>query len=93
MIHTLNSFQFSVFSFQSQEGFVKPDPSLTDNRRLKENLREQIFVPTTIKIGLIILTVLVSGCANHQLETYRALRDTKIQQPAYYHTEIKKKYL
>ena len=90
MIHTLNSFQFSVFSFQSQEGFVKPDPSLTDNRRLKENLREQIFVPTTIKIGLIILTVLVSGCANHQLETYRALRDTKIQQPAYYHTEIKK---
>ncbi len=90
MIHTLNSFQFSVFSFQSQEGFVKPYPSLTGNRRLKENLREQIFVPTTLKIGLIILTVLVSGCANHQLETYRALRDTKIQQPAYYHTEIEK---
>ena len=108
MIHTLNSFQFSVFSFQSQEGFVKPDPSLTRtfnstpiqdskarvkglNRRLKENLREQIFVLTTIKISLIILTVLVSGCANHRLETYQELRDTKIQQPAYYYTEIEKK--
>ena len=107
MIHTLNSFQFSVFSFQSQEGFVKPDPSLTRtfnstpiqdskarvkglNRRLKENLREQIFVLTTIKISLIILTVLVSGCANHRLKTYQELRDTKIQQPAYYYTEIEK---
>ena len=108
MIHTLNSFQFSVFSFQLQEGFVKPDPSLTrtldstpiqdskaqvegSNRRLKENLREQIFVPTTIKIGLIILVVLISGCASHRLETYQELRDTKIQQPAYYHTEVEKK--
>ena len=108
MIHTLNSFQFSVFSFQLQEGFVKPDPSLTrtlnstpiqdskaqvegSNRRLKENLREQIFVPTTIKIGLIILVVLISGCASHRLKTYQELRDTKIQRPAYYYTEVEKK--
>ena len=108
MIHTLNSFQFSVFSFQSQEGFVKPDSALTRtlnstliqdskarveglNRRLKENLREQIFVLTTIKISLIMLTVLVSGCAKHRLETYQELRDTKIQRPAYYYTEVEKK--
>ena len=83
MIHTLNSFQL-------QEGFVKPDPSL-DNRRLKKNLRERIFVPTTIKIGLIMLTVLVSGCANHRLETYQELRSTEVQPPAYYYTEIEKK--
>ncbi len=91
MIRKLNSFQFSVFSFQSQEGFVKPDPSLTSNRRLKEILRQQIFVPTTIKIGLIMLTVLVGGCANHQLETYQELRSTEIQPPAYYYTEVEKK--
>ena len=91
MIHRLNSFQFSVFSFQTQEGFIKPDPSLTSNRRLKEILRQQIFVPTTIKIGLIMLTVLVGGCANHRLETYQELRSTEIQPPAYYHTEVEKK--
>ena len=91
MIHRLNSFQFSVFSFQSQEGFVKPDISLTNDRQLKENLREQIFVPTTIKIGLIILTVLVGGCANHRLETYQELRGTEIQRPVYYYTEVEKK--
>ena len=108
MIHTLNSFQFSVFSFRSQEGFVKPDSSLTRtlnstliqdskarveglNRRLKENLREQIFILTTLKISLIMLTVLVSGCAKHRLETYQELRDTKIQRPAYYYTEVEKK--
>ncbi len=91
MIHRLNSFQFSVFSFQSQEGFVKPDISLTSDRQLKENLREQIFVPTTIKIGLIILTVLVGGCANHRLETYQELRGAEIQRPVYYYTEVEKK--
>ena len=91
MIHTLNSFQFSVFSFQSQEGFVKPYPSLTENRRLKKNLCEQIFVSTTIKIGLIILTVLVGGCVSHRLETYQELRNTEVQQPAYYYTEVEKK--
>ena len=92
MTHTLNSYQLSVISYGSQESFVKPDLSLTDNRRLKENLREQIFVPTTIKIGLIMLAVLVSGCANRQLEeTYQALRSSEIQQPAYYYTEVEKK--
>ena len=91
MIHRLNSFQFSVFSFQSQEGFVKPDISLTNDRQLKENLREQIFVPTTIKIGLIILTVLVGGCASRRLETYQELRGTEIQRPVYYYTEVEKK--
>ncbi len=91
MIHRLNSFQFSVFSFQSQEGFVKPDISLTNDRQLKENLREQICVPTTIKIGLIILTVLVGGCANHRLETYQELRGTEIQRPVYYYTEVEKR--
>ena len=85
MTRTLNS-------YQAQEGFVKPDPPLTDNRRLKENLREQIFVPTTIKIGLIILVIFVSGCANRQLEeTYQELRSTEIQQPAYYYTEVQKR--
>ena len=91
MIHTLNSYQLSVISYQSQEGFAKPDPSLTDNRRLKENLCEQIFVPTTIKIGLIMLTILVGGCANHRLETYQELRSSEIQQPSYYYTEVEKK--
>ncbi|MCE2412929.1 TolC family protein [Candidatus Poribacteria bacterium] len=91
MIRTLNSYRLSVFSFQLQEGFVKPYPSSTDNRRLKENLLTQIFVPTTIKICLIMLTVLVGGCASHRLETYQELRSTEIQQPAYYYTEVEKK--
>ena len=42
-------------------------------------------------IGLIMLTVLISGCANHRLKTYQELRDAKIQQSAYYHTEVEKK--
>ena len=42
----------------------------------------------TLFICLIVLTVLVGGCANHQLETYQELRDTGLQQPAYYHTEV-----
>ena len=91
MIHALNSFQFSVFSFRSQGDFVKPDTSLTNNRRLKENLLTQIFVPTTIKITLIILTILVGGCANRRLETYQKLRSTEVQPPAYYYTEVEKK--
>ena len=114
MVHTLNSDRFSVFSFQLQVGFVKPDPALTRtlnlkkhpskntpiqdskarveglNRRLKENLREQIFVLTAIKIGLIILTVLVAGCANRRLETYQELRDAEIRPSTYYYTEIEK---
>ncbi len=90
MIQKLNSFRFSVFSFQSREGFFKPSPSLTDNRRLKKNLCQQIFVPTAIKIGFIVLTVLVGGCANHRIETYQVLRSTEIQQPAYYYAEVEK---
>ena len=78
-------------SFQARAGFVKPDMSLTNNRRRKENLREQIFIPATIKIGLIILTVLMGGCANHRLETYQELRRTEVQPPAYYYTEVEKK--
>ena len=38
-----------------------------------------------------MLTVLISGCAKHRLETYQELRDTKIQRPAYYYTEVEKK--
>ena len=91
MIYRLNSCQLSVISCQSQEGFVKPDPSLTDNRCLKENLLMQIFVPTAIKIGLIILAVLVGGCASRQLETYQELRGTALEQSAYYYTEVEKK--
>ena len=49
------------------------------------------MIHTLIKIGLIILTVLVNGCAGHQLETYRELRDTEIRRPAYYDTEVEKK--
>ena len=83
MIHILNS-------YQSQEGFVKPDSPLTHNRRLTENLCVQIFVPTPIKIGLIMLIVLIGGCANHRLETYQELRSAEIQQPAYYYAEVEK---
>ena len=84
MLHTLNS-------FQAQEGFIKPDSPLIDNRRLKKNLREQIFVPTTIRISLIMLAVLISGCAKHRLETYQELRSIQVQPPAYYYTEVEKK--
>ncbi len=45
----------------------------------------------TVFICLIMLTVLVGGCANHRLETYEELRSTEIQQPAYYHTEVEKR--
>ncbi len=83
MTRTLNS-------YQSQEGFVKPYFFLTHNQGLTENLHHQIFVLTTIKIALIAFTVLVSGCANHRLETYQELRSTEIKQPAYYHTEVEK---
>ena len=38
-----------------------------------------------------MLTVLVGGCANHRLETYQKLRDTDLQRPAYYYTEVEKK--
>ena len=88
MIHTFSSCQLSVVSCQAQEGFVKPDSPLTDSRRLKENLLTLIFVPTALKIALIMLTVLVAGCANRRLETYQELRGTEVQRPPYYYTEV-----
>ena len=42
-------------------------------------------------ISLIMIAVLVGGCASRRLETYQELRNTEVQQPAYYYTEIKKK--
>lgn len=45
----------------------------------------------TLFISLIIFTVLVSGCVNHQLETYQELRGAELEQPAYYYTEVEKK--
>ena len=47
------------------------------------------MIHITIKIGLIMLTVLVGGCANRRLETYQELRSADIQPPAYYDTEVK----
>ena len=47
--------------------------------------------PVTLYISLIILTVLVGGCASRRLETYQELRNTEVQQPAYYYTEVEKK--
>ena len=45
----------------------------------------------TLFLGFIMLTALVSGCANHQLETYQELHGTELEQPAYYYTEVEKK--
>ena len=42
-------------------------------------------------ISFTVGTVLVSGCANHQLETYQELRSTALEQSAYYYTEVEKK--
>ncbi|MDE0425674.1 MAG: TolC family protein [Candidatus Poribacteria bacterium] len=42
-------------------------------------------------ISLMMFTILVGGCANHQLETYQELRDTALTQPVYYYTEIEEK--
>ncbi len=47
--------------------------------------------PVTLYISLIILTVLVSGCASRRLETYQELRNTEVQPTAYYYTEVEKK--
>ena len=87
MIRTLNSFRLSVFGYQSQDGKARVEGL---NRRLKGNLREQVFVPTPLKICLIMLTVLIGGCANRRPETYQALRGAEIQQPAYYYAEVEK---
>ena len=45
----------------------------------------------TLFISLTVYTILASGCANHQLETYQELRSTELEQPAYYYAEVEKK--
>ena len=48
----------------------------------------------TLYISLIILTVLVGGCASRRLETYQELRSAEVQPPTYYYTyytEVEKK--
>ena len=45
----------------------------------------------TLFISLTVYTILASGCANHQLETYQKLRSTELEQPAYYYAEVEKK--
>ena len=45
----------------------------------------------TLFISLIIFAILVSGCANNQLETYQELHGTALEQPAYYYTEVENK--
>ena len=45
----------------------------------------------TLFISLAVYTVLASGCAKHQLETYQELRSTELEKPAYYHAEVEKK--
>ena len=49
------------------------------------------MIHITIKIALIMLTVLIGGCVSHRLETYQELRDAEIQRPAYYYTEVEAK--
>ena len=55
-----------------------------------KNKLQGLFTFVTLSITLIILTVLVGGCANRRLETYQELRSTALEQPAYYHTEVEK---
>ena len=55
-----------------------------------KNKLQGLFTAVTLFTPLIILTILVGGCANRQLETYQELRSTEIQPPAYYYTEVKK---
>ena len=88
MIHALNSYQLPVISSTPIQDSKARVEGL--NRQLKENLLTQIFVPTTLKIGLIMLIVLIGGCANHRLETYQELRNTALEQPAYYDAEVEK---
>ncbi len=47
--------------------------------------------PITLLTCLLMLTVLVGGCASHRLETYQELRSAEVQPPAYYYTEVEKK--
>ena len=55
------------------------------------NKLQGLFTSVTLSITLIILTILVGGCASHRLETYQELRSTEVQPPAYYYIEVEKK--
>ena len=44
-----------------------------------------------LSVYFVILTVAVGGCASRRLETYQQLRNTEIQRPVYYYTEVEKK--
>ena len=58
--------------------------------RSRNKLQGDLLDFVTLSIPLIILTILVGGCANRQLETYQELRSTEVQPPAYYYTEVQK---
>ena len=59
--------------------------------RLEKLVGERSMIHIAIKIGLIVFTVWVAGCASHRLETYQELRGAEIQPSAYYYTEVEKK--
>ena len=91
MIHTLSSKDKSRYLFT---------PVVVLFKRVLCNFASSVLCrhrfryrkcPVSLRIGLIMLTVLVGGCASHRLETYQELRGAEIQQPAYYYTEVEKK--
>jgi cobalt-zinc-cadmium efflux system outer membrane protein len=91
MIHTLSSKNKSRYLFT---------PVVVLFKRVLCNFASSVLCrhrfcyrkcPVSLRIGLIMLTVLVGGCASRRLETYQELRGAEIQQPAYYYTEVEKK--
>ena len=58
--------------------------------RSRDKLQD-LFTSVMLSIPLIILTILVGGCASHRLETYQELRSAEVQPPAYYYIEVEKK--
>ena len=91
MIHTLSSKDKSRYLFT---------PVVVLFKRVLCNFASSVLCrhrfryqkcPVSLRIGLIMLTVLVGGCASRRLETYQELRGAEIQQPAYYYTEVEKK--
>ncbi len=83
MIHTLSSKDKSQYLFTPVVVLFK--------RVLCRHRFRYRKCPVSLRIGLIMLTVLVGGCASRRLETYQELRGAEIQQPAYYYTEVEKK--
>jgi cobalt-zinc-cadmium efflux system outer membrane protein len=83
MIHTLSSKNKSRYLFTPVVVLFK--------RVLCRHRFRYRKCPVSLRIGLIMLTVLVGGCASRRLETYQELRGAEIQQPAYYYTEVEKK--